>query len=562
MSVFHEPTIRASAHSVLATGMVEEHRKLFPILLLIILAMAARYVSPEAAEQVCPGYDLAALERSWIKCIEWKLLDVFEEGGLEAVQIIIILKSYYLYGNRPKRSIAILGAGIKVALSMKLHLESTWTTSDPIEVNVRRRLWWSLYVADVWAATIYGTPCSIHDDDCEVALPGNIDDAIATCPGYDSTDVVDGETFGRVNVFSYQRFKFTLYKLAFSIINTVYTHRKTTSDDTIQRIRMLDERMKTWEAQIPPELLLKNIAGSSHRTDDTTSLFQRQALVLQISIDNFKLLLHRPLLTINRLPTRSRPGETNGLTASDDMIKRSKYTCWEAAVRTSQIGGYKQTMATLRYSLGASYTMIQSFTAAVALGIFALSDPTSRQANEAKGAISRILAYPNLFGYQTMIFDQTTAILEELLRLILNEEMKALVGKSSSRTLPSATPSIRQPPDDVARRQSLILPVSNLNAAENQQTPQNIMGPSPDTSGADMTYGNFSDALISLQDAFRENRGTDGAIYNSFGQDFNNSADPRFDGWVGQMNNPFSNDSQGWIWDDLWQASDNHFDLG
>jgi hypothetical protein len=149
MSVFHEPTIRTNASSVLATGVVKESHKLFPILLLVIISMGARYISPETAQRACPEYDLTAFEPVWIRAVENRLLDVFEEGGLEAVQIAIILKSYWLYGNKPKRSIAIVGGGIKVALSMKLHLESTWSTKYPIEVNVRRRLWWSLYVAYV-----------------------------------------------------------------------------------------------------------------------------------------------------------------------------------------------------------------------------------------------------------------------------------------------------------------------------------------------------------------------------------------------------------------------------
>ena len=562
MSVFHEPSIRAEAHAVLATGLVEDSHKLVPILLLVIIAMGARYVSPDAARQACPDHDIPQLEPVWIRCVENKLLDAFEEGGAEAVQISIILKSYYLYGSRPKRSIAILGAGIKVALSMKLHLEDTWNISDPIEINVRRRLWWSLYVADVWAATIYGTPCNIHDDDWDVALPDNIDDGSATCPGYNSVDCMNGKHFGQTTVFSYQRFKFTLYKLAFSIINTVYSHRKTTLEDTINRIKRLDERLKLWEAEIPPELLLKKIAGTGAALDDTTRLFQRQALVLQISYDNFRLLLHRPLLTINRLSLSARKlpaaltSQADHSKAIDETIKASKYTCWEAAIRTSKIGQVRDTMGGMRYSLGANYTMIQAFTAGVALGIFALSDPASKQAYEAKGAISAILAFPRLFGYKAVIFDQTTNILEELLRLILNEEMRALVRRDAE-------------PIGTSRRShganKLADPTTNEALSANTPTSpmNNTVLPSPNASGVnDISYGNFSDALVSLQDAFRDGRGMEMPGYASTSQINGTTyglptSELRNETW---MSNPFGNESQGWIWDDAWQVQDITFD--
>lgn len=564
MSVIHGPSLRRTAATMMANGSIVESRQLFPILIVVIMAMAARYVDPEQARDVCAAYDLKKMESIWIRLAEEKLLDVFEFGGTEAVQISIILKSYYLYGNRPKRSIAILGAGIKVALSMKLHLEHTWAVTDPIRVNVRRRLWWSLWVADVWAATIYGTPCSIHDDDWSVSLPDNIDDDTATCPGQQSLEVIDGKTHGTVTVFSYQRYKFRLYQIAFRIINDVYTRQKTSLDETVNMIRQLDDRLKAWEAQIPPELLLGVYANKRAPANEATRLFRQQALVLQLSYDNFRLLLHRPLLTMNRLPARTIGNGQNGTqlsnTAIDEMIKTNKYTTWDAAMRTTQIGRFTKTMGGMKHTLGASYIMIQGFTAAVALGIFALSDPASRQAYEAKGAISKVLAFPKDYGYESVIFDQYSTILEELLRLILGEEMKALISRSSGQMQPPVISRPHPTVPETANTASERIPmmangsVPSTGATFAHDTPQE--SPNSAVTG-DMTYGNFSDALVSLQDAFREARTTaDAPFYAMDGNYYASELDGQPDGWNGDMGNAFGNESQGWIWDELWQVPD------
>jgi hypothetical protein len=492
MSVLHEPTLRAEIHRIWASGVVPEHRKLVPILVLMILSFSARYASPELGERACPGFDIASMEPVWLKRVEEKLLDALEDGGLEAVQIAILLKSYYLYGNRPKRSFAILGAGIKVALSMKLHLEHTWTTTDLVRRQVMRRVWWSLYVADVWAATIYGTPCNIHDDDWDVEIPETIDDGMPRYPGSTTHELYEGKDFGPLTIFSYQRYKFRLYKLAFSIINNVYSHQRTTLSDTINNIRRLDERLLQWEEHIPPELRISSLKTGSETPSEALRTFHRQAVVLQLSFDNFRLLLHRPLLTLNRLqqPLGGLDSVSNDTALIDEMIKNSKYRCWDAAMRTSRIGQHTRTLGGMRYTLGASYIMIQAFTAAVALGIFALSDPASRQAYEAKGAISRILGFPKLYGYRSVIFDQCTAILEELIRLILNEEMRSLVSNQATENVANEA----------------------LESSAVQATFSDVDGNRNTTNGGydaglpslgmtdDISWGNFSDALVSVHD--------------------------------------------------------------
>lgn len=516
--------------------MVPEQRKLVPVLTLVILGFSARYTKPEVAKQICPQHDLAMLEPLWMKRVEEQLLDVLEDGGLEAVQIAIILKSYYLYGNRPKRSFAILGAGIKVAFSMKLHLESTWKTTDHIRREVRRRVFWSLYVADVWAATIYGTPCNIHDEDWEVELPGTIDDGTPRCPGFDTQEIYDGQNFGPTTIFSYQRYKFRLYKIAFSIINNVYTHSRDSLSETIDQIKKLDDRLSQFESQLPPELRLNTLKTISETPSEAMRIFQRQALVLQLSFDNFRLLLHRPLLTLNRL---QNPANGFQATMVDEMIKNSKYRCWDAAMRTSCIGQFTRTLGGMRYTLGASYIMIQAFTAAVALGIFALSDPASRQAYEAKGAISKILGFPRLYGYTSGIFDQCSAILEELIRLILNEEMRSLVSNQTTDSIPP------RPIDDGQGQESVpSASVPTFGGDLGVQLPSLGMA-------EDISWGNFSDALVSLQDAFREARNVADMPFSH--ADVQQQPLPNTDY---QQGGAFGTESQGWIWDEFWQVQD------
>jgi hypothetical protein len=537
MPVFDEPSLRLDAHRMISTGMVSEQRKTFPFLLLVILAYSARYVLPEDVQQVCPGHDLAQMELLWIKTAEANLLDALEDAGIEAIQIALVMKSYYLYGNRHRRSFAVLGAAIKIALASKLHLESSWDVTDQPQRELRRLLWWRLWIADVWAAVIYGTPCNIHIDDWDVAVPTSGADH-PQCPGFNSPEIYNGVHFGPATTFTYQRYACWLYRIAFSIINEVYTHQKVTLADTIGRIRDLDEQLSRFEAQIPPELLLRNVASTPCSKKETLGIFQRQAFVLQLSLDNFRLLLHRPLLTMNRL---QRPPQQHEMALVDEMIKTSKYRCWDAAIRTTRAGQHTHVLRNMRQSLGVSYIMMQSFTAAVVLSIFALSDPASKQAFEAKAAISRTLNLPKSFRHTSTIFEQFTAILEELIRLILNEEMRSLVSQEGE-SLALVDPSAHE--DDGIAHSAPQLTAETTSFA-----------PAVD----DISYGNFSDAFVSLQDVFRENRtGPEGIAQPTLAMDPARSM-TRQDVCLGANGLTFGTDSQNWIWDEFWQPQDHPY---
>ncbi|KAK5442696.1 hypothetical protein LTS15_010903 [Exophiala xenobiotica] len=547
MLLIHEPSLRTEIQNFKTTGFVRADRVPSLILAILVIAVGAKYATSPAAYKKCPGFDLDGLGTRFICKAEEKLLDAYEAAGIEAVQISLTLSSFYLYHGRPSRSVAVNGSCLRVAMNLGLHKESSWKMSDPVTRELWRGLSWALYTAEVFGALSYGTPCTISDDDWDVSLPEDIADTSDTCPGFDSMETFDGKTFGPVTILSYQRYKFRLYRIASSITRNIY-HSGAALTYIVAEIKAINRRLQQWEKSIPPELRLQNLTTpvSGERNQQVIKIFQLQALVLQLSYDNIQLVLHRPLLTLNRAPTLPLPnsttpgqgtfGDVHDDTVNDpnDMIKKSRYQCWVSSIRTSRIGDYAEILSASRNTHGGAYVGIQSFTAGVVLGIFALSDPLSDQAHQAKRAVSKIIKLPSLHKYRTTISDQCGVILEELLRLILAEEMKALLveGDVSAKTNGAETVHGANPVD-----QSL----NKVNQARQQRfqgvdfdppMSSNYEPSDLDTSGIfhqytpgiprDICTGNFSDALLSLQDI--------------------------------RTSNTFDNTTQAWIWEDLiWQ---------
>ncbi|ETI21731.1 hypothetical protein G647_08078 [Cladophialophora carrionii CBS 160.54] len=519
MILFHEPSLRAGIQDLKTAGFVRADQVSFLILVALVIAVGAKYVTKQDAEERCPGFDLDGLGTRFIRRAEERILDVFDEGHIEAIQIAIILSSYYIYHSRPNRSLALNGSAQKLAFSMGLHKESSWKMQDPVVREVWRRLCWALYTAEVFGAMSFGTPCNVYDGDWTVSFPGNIDDTSVTCPGFDSIETYDGESFGPVTIASYQRYKFRLYRIASSITRNIYLRSGATLSEVVGEIKAINQCLLRWEKCVPRELRLKYLKFDSaeKNVQQTARIFQLQALALQLSYDNIQLVLHRPLLTINRVPrwpsdgpqVNVDGGQGVAVTSTEDLdsiIKTSKYHCWVSSMSTSKIGEYSEILTTLQNTHGAAYVGIQSFTAGVVLGIFALSDPLSDQAHQAKRAVSRIIKLPRLHRFRTAVSDQCGAILEELVRLILAEEMKALLNESEPSREGNAPSRL---PDDSAGANGDAAPLLDGDDVT-MQAPEPSDGSVADVFELfshetlelprDIASGNFSDALVSLQD--------------------------------------------------------------
>ena len=149
MLLFHEPSLRVGIEHVAAAGRVQKDRVSFLILVGLVIAVGAKYATKKEAEERCPGFDLDLLGNQFIRKAEERLLDVYDEAHIEAIQIAMILSSYYIYHSRPNRSLAMSGSAQKLALAMGLHKESSWKMTDPVIREVWRRLCWALYTAEV-----------------------------------------------------------------------------------------------------------------------------------------------------------------------------------------------------------------------------------------------------------------------------------------------------------------------------------------------------------------------------------------------------------------------------
>lgn len=149
MVVFDEEAFKREYREILDSQSVAPQQMGTAVLILMVLAMGARYAADDKIGLVgVSRQELQVLQNNMLDQIRARFFDVLDMGDVECVQLCILLSSFYLYNGKPNLAFPILGAGTRSAQVQGLHNEALWRTKNMATVEVRRRTWWALYVLE------------------------------------------------------------------------------------------------------------------------------------------------------------------------------------------------------------------------------------------------------------------------------------------------------------------------------------------------------------------------------------------------------------------------------
>ncbi|PVH88083.1 hypothetical protein DL98DRAFT_404711 [Cadophora sp. DSE1049] len=149
-TLFHEPSLRESA----------EHGTLSRAVLFGIFGLAARFSSDEGVRQ--HGHVWAASARKLVR-------DGLEHACIENIQACILAGNICLADSQPDSESIFFAIANRMAEILKLPRPNP--ADGPITVEIKRRVWWSLFMIDRWASAGLGLARQVHVDDDAPPLP-------------------------------------------------------------------------------------------------------------------------------------------------------------------------------------------------------------------------------------------------------------------------------------------------------------------------------------------------------------------------------------------------------
>ncbi|KAL2876968.1 hypothetical protein SGCOL_007799 [Colletotrichum sp. CLE4] len=117
-----------------------------------------------------------------------------EVGNLTLVQALTLISNYQQKRDKPNSGYNYLGLAVRMAMGLGLHKEFQGWNISPLNMEIRRRVWWSLCVFDVGATITFSRPSVWPYEGVEVSLPLNVDDKSLTAISKSYPPETDGIT--------------------------------------------------------------------------------------------------------------------------------------------------------------------------------------------------------------------------------------------------------------------------------------------------------------------------------------------------------------------------------
>ncbi|TPX15962.1 uncharacterized protein E0L32_000296 [Thyridium curvatum] len=252
--------------------------------------------------------------------------------------IFLLTQCFYLLAVcRTDRCWNTLGHAVRVAQSIGLHVEM-----DPSKVHrgkalgkaeMRRRLWYSLYVLDRLLSLQLGRPPAIHDDDCHLSLPAERHE--------EEEDDENGHTHVQLlaadalSTGSYFLAVIALSRIIGYVLRGLYSpHQRGRAEEGLHNTKAMDAQLLDWKRNLP-----RTLRFDFGHAFETSAVFKRQRNMLAIKFHHLRALIHRPYLCLPSLrhpdePTSAAPPPGN---LESFTIAQYEKTCIFEAQKTAQL---------------------------------------------------------------------------------------------------------------------------------------------------------------------------------------------------------------------------------
>ena len=164
--LIHEPTFRAQYSEVIP----RPHGPSWTILAYIVAAVGVWCSATSNTDTL----DLALFSeaRSMLT------FSYLETGNLTLLQALTLATNYQQKRDKPNSAYNYLGLSTRMAMGLGLHKEFQGWNISPLNMEIRRRVWWTLCVFDVGASITFSRPNVWPYQGVEVSFPLNVNDKV------------------------------------------------------------------------------------------------------------------------------------------------------------------------------------------------------------------------------------------------------------------------------------------------------------------------------------------------------------------------------------------------
>lgn len=255
---------------------------------------------------------------------------------LETIQARLVQCLYLLSSSRANECWYLFGTALQVVTALGLHRKCPVKLSKSgcsyFELELRKRIFWSVYTLDKYLSIMFGRPRLLHDEDIDQELPDemNDEDLLEEDP---SRRTGSTDSMMIASVLHYR-----LSRILGEISRQLYSINPLSRDSPLKTAVRLTSELEKWKESVPP------LFNSVHPSSLIPPLC-RQSQVLQLAYSHAMIHVTRSFLLNDFTDLSRRPRDPH------PMVSTYVQKCIEAA----------EDIMTLVDSLAQQTLFIQSF---------------------------------------------------------------------------------------------------------------------------------------------------------------------------------------------------------
>lgn len=287
-----EPTFRAQYAQVIP----RPSGKSWNALAYIIAAIGLFTTSTEPAVRDLDLFEAAKANIS---------IDSLETGNITLVQALALVSNYIQKRGKPNSGYTYLGIALHMAMGLGMHKEFHNWRIAPLQMEIRRRVWWCLFCFYTGAAITFGRPLAWPVNGIEVALPLNVDDRDLTNLSNSLPPPRAGLTTHSA-IASQARFHLMTNEIYAKVISLPFPSAQ-------ELLQLDDERVSTWQSIWAME------------TSQVDSRFLLSRSIMEWRYRNLRIIMFRPFVIRKVLQARVDQNGSYGLDpATDAAVARCR----------------------------------------------------------------------------------------------------------------------------------------------------------------------------------------------------------------------------------------------
>lgn len=272
LRLVHQPSYYAMLDRVYDIPSEEfgDEEKRFVPLLYSVLAFGALFARAEQSELQTNGYGnaidqgqvkacfssaqrlLTNTRYHWFRCAR-QMIDLTDCRDLTGLQTMLYMILFLQSSARLSTCYAYIGIALRSSIRMGLH-RSVSNTFNPIETELRKRIFWIVRKLDIYVGALLGLPQMLSNDDIDQEMPMEVDDE------YITTEKISPMPSGKLSVHAAVNAHTRLVEILAKTVKYIYPIKikeqlRTKNGQSYvvshSRIREIEQDLQAWMESLP-----------------------------------------------------------------------------------------------------------------------------------------------------------------------------------------------------------------------------------------------------------------------------------------------------------------------